>query len=495
MKKPNILFIMTDQQRYDTLGCHGGRVHTPNLDSLAAQSADLRAFFTQAPVCVPSRCNLFTGRYSHSHRVRQNHARLPHDEVHLFKVLKQAGYYSGYIEKNHLLADQEMRNFDYLDMEEQRSHDEERTAFWQFRASRLKALSEQGAWASAAFHDFDEKHTDTWISGESACAFLDTVPADKPFCLTVSFADPHVPHIAPRRFEQMYPLDQMELPGVPAEALNSKAPRFRIKRHVQQIDQASEQDKKRYLAVYYSMISFVDEQIGKILARLDQKNLRDNTIIVFTSDHGDFAFNYDMCKKDLVLLDVLLHVNCLISFPKKIKSGIYDKTMAEQIDIVPTLLDLCGLEIPFGCQGASLMPLLSRQCTRHKDKVYAEICPPHYRNPYHTPEEFLAAWNTGHADPAHPLYGTSRFNIPGDYLKMVRTPTHKYIWYAGGFEELYNLTEDAEELVNLAGDNRYAEIKTTLKEKLLLWNLETEDPRDSWHQGKQELQYSRWLRS
>ena len=190
--------------------------------------------------------------------------------------------------------------------------------------------------------------------------------------------------------------------------------------------------------------------MGEILKALDATGRRQDTIIVFTSDHGDFDFEYNMCKKDLVLLDCLLHVPCIIAWDGHIKPRVVDSTMVEEIDVMPTLLDLCGVEIPFGCQGKSLGPVLRGQTKTHKDAVHAEICPPYFRNPYKTYDEFIAAWNKYHLTRGHLLCWSANYNVPGDFCKAIRTADWKYIWYADGFQELYDLRRDPHEWTNLA---------------------------------------------
>jgi arylsulfatase len=491
-RRPNVLFIMTDQQREDVMSGHGGAARTPNLDKLAAESFDCRTYFSQAPVCVPARCSLFTGRYGHAHRVLENNARLAPHEAHLFKVLKQAGYHLGYVEKNHLLDREEMNNFDVLDLKEERPAEGKRKEYVAFAKERMKRLAEVGSWASDTFHDFPPEVTDAYLSRQTAVKFIQEAPADRPFCLCVSFTDPHVPHLALRKFESQYPLDQVRVPESPAGVLEQKAPRFLIKREVQGSLKATEEDKRRYLAVYYSMISWVDQNIGTILAALDGRGLRDNTIIVFTSDHGDFNFQYGMCKKDLVLLDCLLHVPFMISWKGQIQPRRFDRSLVEQVDVMPTLLELCGLAIPFGCQGKSLGALLKGENDQHKDTVYAEICPPYYRNDYKTPEEFLAEWKRAQTTPGHPLRFTASYNVPGDHCRSMRTREWKYIWYASGFEELYDLKNDPGETVNLALKPANRARCSAMRLQLFEWAVRTQDPRDPAMEKKQAKDFTAW---
>ncbi len=331
-RPPNILFIMTDQQRSDVMSCHGGQAQTPHLDRLAAAGADFRQYFTQAPCCVPSRCNLFTGRYGHSHQNRQNNACLEKYEVHLFKALKQAGYYLGYIEKNHLLAKGEFVNFDFTDLIEDRNCGGQRAEYIRFQKQRSDRLGTVASWASSVFHDYDPKLTDTCLSRQSAVRFLWEAPKDRPFCLCVSFDDPHAPHLAPAKFKEQYPLEKIRLPESPAGVLDQKHPRFKIKQQAQGALRASDDDKRLYLAVYYAMISWVDENVGEILKALDATGRRQDTIIVFTSDHGDFNFDYNMCKKDLVLVDCLLRVPFIIAWDGHIQPRAVDSTMVEEVE-------------------------------------------------------------------------------------------------------------------------------------------------------------------
>jgi arylsulfatase len=490
--KPNVLFIMTDQQRYDAMSCHGGAAQTPALDRLAAEGMDFHRFYAQSPVCVPSRCSLFTGRYPHAHGIRENHARLERHEVHLFKALKQAGYTLGYIEKNHLLENEEFANFDYVDLREQRPETGERKGFRQFARQRGQRLREMASWASAVYHDYDPEVTDPYLSRQSAVAFLEAAPTDRPFCLAVSFADPHAPHLALSKYRDVYPLDEIKVPKSPEGVLEDKAPRFKVKQRAQGAREATEEDKQRYLAVYYAMISWIDENVGAVLEALERRGLRENTIVVFTSDHGDFSFDFGMCKKDLVLLDCLLHVPFLLSWRGRIPPCAVTGTMVEQVDVLPTLLDLCGVEIPFGCQGGSLLPLIEGRTEAHKDVVYAEICPPHYRNPYLTYEAFIEAWREHHDTPGHLLYRTAPFNVPGDYCKMIHTQRWKYIWYVDGFEELYDLEHDPQEWVNLARRDGYEAQCAEMKARLLEWHALSEDPLDQmWHK-RHIARYDRW---
>ena len=493
--RPNLLFIMTDQQRFDTLTVNGNpAMHTPVLDALARSGANLQRYYTNAPVCGPSRACLFTGRYPHSHAVRENYCVLEAGrEIHLFRALKQAGYRLGYCGKNHLVDEQERVNFDFFDG---RGSDEPAPAekplmdeFWEWRkrpGGVPPGTSE--IWRATYVHDQPPEATRTWQTAQAGIEFLERQRGSaEPFALCVSFEDPHVPHLALREYFDKYPLDQIDLLPFEGESeLATKARRWAIKYGAFNAAAATEADKRRYIAVYRAMISWVDTQVGRLLAALDATGRREDTLVVFTSDHGDFNFQHGLAKKDLVLAECLLHVPCLFSWPGRIPPKVHaaPDTMAEEVDIVPTLLDLLGLERPLGVQGESFAPLLLGRSLRHKDVVFAEVCPPYLYNKYADFEAFAAD---------HGGRGRTPFNVPGDFTKSIREARWRYVWYGNGEEELYDHEADPLERRNRAADPDCAAEKLRLKLRLLEWHALTEDPLDSNLRRDLQSRYDRWI--
>ncbi len=480
---PNLLFIMTDQQRYDALGANGNDViHTPHLDALARGGANLQQYFTNCPVCVPSRCTMFTGRYPHAHRVRENHNLLECGrEMHLFRVLKQAGYAIGYSGKNHLLEQAETANFDFWAGDVK---DDSRITEWY--ANYRKSLAAEGKpeiWRAGAFHDFPIEATRTGKTAGAGMRFLRERDRTKPFALCVSFSDPHVPHLAPRKYEQLYPLDKLELHPWRAEEMADKPRRYHIKWRAQKADRADDAGRRHYMAVYYAMLSFVDEMVGSLLAELDAQGIANDTLVVFTTDHGDFCFEHNMCKKDLVLLDSLLHVPFLLRWPGRIAPQNLRETLVEQVDVMPTLLELMGIETPFGVQGRSFAACLRGERAAHKDAVCAEICPPWLYNPF---ADYAAM------ERHHGSWEATPINVIGDFTKSIREAHWRYIWYATGEEELYDHRADPHELHNLAGAPEYAGERTRLKLRLLEWCARSEDPLDPLSIRQLQAKYAGW---
>lgn len=444
---------MTDQQRADALGCVSDWMHTPHLDALARQGTRLAQMFAQSPVCVPSRCNFVSGRYPFAHRVGENNTLLPEGEPHLFRLLAAAGYQTGLIGKNHMLQHSDLEPLDFC-FDEIGDAD---TPQWKEHLSAIRRdMSEKGAWAGARWHDLPENETKTHAIGAKTLEVLDEMAqGEAPFFLWCSFRDPHAPHTAPRRFNEWYPESGVPLPlnALQPRAiteLEDKPSRQLIKHFAEQMDKAEEDDIRRYIAVYSAMVSYVDEWVGRILQRLDELGLRENTIVVFVSDHGDFRGEHGMVKKDLVLYDCLLHIPCIVRWPGTVAAGRVTSAMVEQIDLHPTLCEWAGVEVPSHVQGKSLATLLRGATSHHRDSIYAEACPPDYRNPYPDYESFADAWQASRSDDTHPLRWTANFNVPGDHCRMWRTRDWKYVRYITGEEELYDLATDPDEQHNLA---------------------------------------------
>lgn len=469
--KPNLLFIMADQQRFDALGANGNKViETPVLDELARSGANLQHYFVNSPVCVPSRCTLFTGRYPHSHRIRENYNFLEAGrEIHLFRVLKQAGYQIGYCGKNHLLDQQEFENFDftgYMDGDPVGPQEQRLQEQYKDRCEELGVpFGKHKIWKTGLVHDEPQEATHAWRTSQAGQEFLKQQDGTDPFAQCVSFKDPHVPHMAMREYFDR--IDQEKIDLYPAETddeLACKARRWAIKRAAFHAEEATDEDIRYYIAVYYAMIGWVDTQIGELLQVLRDRELHQNTIIVFTTDHGDFNFEHGLPKKDLVLVDSLLHVPFIISWPGQVESDVVENDFTEEVDVMPTLLELMQVDVPIGVQGTSFAPLLRGETTWHKDAVFAEICPPYLYNKY--PDYKTFAEDHGGRD-------NTPFNVPGDFCKSIRERDFRYIWYGTGEEELYDHRNDPHELKNLAADPAFAKEKARLKMRLLEWNALT----------------------
>lgn len=487
-RRPNILWIMTDQLRYDCLGANGnGLIRTPHLDALARQSANFSRAFVQAPVCVPSRASYFTGRYPHSHRNRVNYTPLNRSEVLLPAMLAQAGYDTTLVGKTHLYyhypptADEvRQTGFQKVDLHDGVYFTDEWSEYAQWRAAhdplhdipyrqlaravpRLRADLPAGANPLRAA--IDEKYTDTTWTGQRTRERLKQMAAEgRPFFLFCSFWKPHSPYEVPAPFDSMY--DQVEIPLPEAETAESIG---RLPLPVQKLilrgknppyDMDRRQLEWTYRS-YYGTVSHLDREIGLVLQTLEELGLAGNTIVVFNSDHGDQLLEHGLLGKN-VFFEASVHVPLLVRMPGRIRPGRYD-ALVESIDVLPTLFDLVGLPEPENCQGRSLAPLCDgsgRDWTPRRAVFSENVIP-----------EVI----TGGALDFHFVKGKGVKGIRHPDAKMVRTERWKYNYYPEHGEELYDLQEDPHERHNLAGDPARKPILDDLRVQLLNWLITADE--------------------
>ena len=476
---PNVLFIMSDQLRADTVGTNGNRfVRTPNLDQLASQSANFTHAFVQAPVCVPSRISYFTGRYPHSHKNRVNYTPCDTREVMLQRMLQRAGYQTGSVGKLHfhpptaeharstgfdrvLLDDGVAFTDPYSDYVRWRKQNDPRAAVHYNAAVKDAA---PGKNPFRAVIDFEFTPT-AWV-GEQACRMLRELSAGpRPFLLFASFFKPHSPHTVPPPYDSMY--DGVELPLPPRVSLED------IQRLPLPVQRQILRGKPRYgmdrsllqwvWRSYYGGVSMVDREVGRILDELDRSGKAGNTIVIFASDHGDQLLEHGLEGKN-VFFESSVRVPLMVRFPGRVRAARHAE-LVETVDVVPTVLELCGLPVPENCQGRSLAPLVSGTSGGYAAREAAFA------------ENIIPEVITGHGleMPFEPGRGVGGIIHPD--AKMVRTRRWKLNYYPGHGGELYDLADDPGETRNLYPDPARQDTVRELKGRLLDW-LITADEND-----------------
>ncbi len=352
-KHANIVFLFGDQLRASATGYGGDlNVRTPNLDWLAKESINFRNAVSVCPVCTPFRAALMTGRFPTTTGMFLNDAYLPDREVTIAEVLKEAGYDTGYIGKWHLdghgrssyIPPERRQGFDYWKVAEC-DHDYNHSHYYAGDSNEKKFWDGYDAFAQT-------KDAQQYIR--------DHAKADKPFALFVSYGIPHFPHgSAPEKFKALYPLDKIRfLPNVPAEM---------------------QTDKNRIEAQgYYAHITALDECIGQLMRTLADAGLRENTIVVFTSDHGEMLGSHGVpTTTKQVPWDEAAHVPFLLRFPAAHgDSGRIARTPLTTPDIMPTMLKLAGLKIPKSVEGKDLSEVVrkSREISNHA-ALYMGVAP------------------------------------------------------------------------------------------------------------------------
>ncbi len=403
--RKNILFITCDQLRADTLGYSGNSViRTPNIDSIAARGLNFKKMFTAYPVCAPNRATLATGRYPSVHGLRWNGMILPEHEITLMEVLRRSGYATAGVGKMHFgpqwrfggdsrfLRDPgpEMAINPQPSPDEMPWYGFERA--WITEDNRVGPyadyLKEQGydIWDDPHSFSYPQHqtvrsaypvahHQTTWIADRSI-DFLREQTDDRPFFLWTSFVAPHHPFVVPAPYDTMYSPEDMPLPNFDPdepkkwpEAYYNKYTRTEGSHEAIGMSRLSNADWQRIRSYYYGSITQIDDQIGRILKTLEEKGMLRNTIIVFSSDHGEMLGDHHLVFKGTTF-DEVTRVPFLVAVPGGQESEC--EGLCCSIDVMPTLLDLVGVGIPGGVQGESLTPCLNNPARRLREEILIE---------------------------------------------------------------------------------------------------------------------------
>ena len=462
-ERPNVLWICTDQQRFDTIRALGNaRINTPHLDRLVAGGVAFTEAYSQSPVCTPSRAAFLTGRYPRTTRCRQNGQAIPPDERLVTRLLADAGYTCGLAGKLHLSSCAGGRVEQRIDDGYSTFHwshhpqpDWPENAYTQWLAARGTAWDELYAGPATPYvkHGVPaEFHQTTWCA-EKAVEFI-RQNAGRPWLFSFNCFDPHHPFDPPAEYLRRYDPDEMPLPKYRPGELENKP-------HYQRLDHEwahnepgsfhvaamSDDDRRQVTAAYYAMIELIDTQVGRMLDALDETGQRENTVVVFMSDHGEMLGDHGIYLKGPHCYDEAIRVPLIVSWPGRFRAGLRSDALVELVDLAPTLLEAAGLEVPERMQGRTLGPIAGGQAdpSRHRDTIYCE---------------YYNAWKHRHS-----------------YATVLRSKEEKIVVYHGIDEgELYDLREDPEEFRNLWGDPARAAMKLRLLKEAFDTSVFTMDP-------------------
>jgi len=439
--KPNVLLIMTDQHRKDAIGAYGNPViKTPNLDALAATGVRFDNCWVQHAACMPSRACIFTGRYPMAHRVRQNGVPLPEHETTLAHVFARNGYRTGGAGKFHFLPHYPYRS--PLPMME--NHPEPYYGFQEFHLGEDGRSGEHWVWLQRNHPEYHkvpdhkiplELHNSHWSASHTIDFMRHCVKQDEPFFAFCSFVDPHHSYNPPSPYKEMYRKEDMPQPITKEGELADKPPKIQkaMKRR-----EGVRDDVAHNRTQYYGEVTFIDDSIGRILKTLDELKIRDNTLIVFIADHGDMLGDHGLYFKG-VAYPQSASVPFIVNWPGHVGTGKVVEGIVQEIDVLPTIFDLVGLETPPGVQGRSQAQLLTTDAT---DTGY----------------EYAYIEHAG-----------------SDYT--LRSLTWRFTLYPGNdYGELYDLEADPHEFVNLWDKPEQQERKAKLTNELLARIVATRDP-------------------
>jgi choline-sulfatase len=411
----NVLFLMSDEHSPHVAGWLGNKVvRTPALDALAARGAAFPSAYCQNPICVPSRASLLTGRMPWKVGVFGNTPGCLDASVPtLADVFRRAGYVAGWMGKTHWGGTPA-----FVTPKRGKEVDEALAR----RADRSRLPQD------AAIADYPVSAEFDTITKNQALRFLEE-NRDKPFFAGVSFRKPHFPFLVQEKYFRMYE-GRVEAPRVTRKMIDELPPVSKEEREKYGFAGLTEAQIRKALAMYYGMVTYIDDQVGEILGKLDALGLRDNTIILYTADHGEMGGEHGLWYKNS-FYEASARIPHVWSFPKELPRGVRIEAPVMNMDIFPTLCDLCGLPKPDGLEGRSLAPLMK---------------------------------GTEKGDDRSALSENFRGAAAG---RMIRTGPWKYCYYRDGCEQLFDLRADPEEAVNLVRDPRRKELVASLQSRAL----------------------------
>jgi len=452
-RPPNILWIMTDDHRPDSLGLSGpAGPKTPHIDRIARRGVHFRHAFSQGPICTPSRSSIITGRYCHAIGVTSNGNRLGPDAPFLTRPLQEAGYQLVNVGKKlpaPKIFDVHVRPPGYggpgatpYELKPEFADREKELG--------VLHLKEEFPIIIAGRYPLPADQTEPAITVTNAIRQIEG-GLKPPWMLRVSTIAPHTPILAPEPFDAMY--DPAEVPfQAPTDDELAAKPRY--ERETLQKCQGSlhlsEEAIRRSRACYHGLVSHVDDQIGRLLAAMDERRLLDDTLVVVTSDQGVCLGEHGLFMKRNFYEQSAGGI-LIVSWPGRLPEGKTIDDPVELVDVMPTMLDAAGVRPPSTAQGRSLLPLIAGR-EPGRDAAFCEI------------------------DFTEPQF--DRYYLPNSRRVMVRTQEWKASYFvdrSGDARDgdLYHLADDPDELHNLWGDKTYADVVARLEARVEQWDEET----------------------
>lgn len=480
VKRPNILLITSDQQHWNTLGAFNGEIQTPNLDRLVREGTTFTRAYCPNPTCTPTRASIITGLYPSQHGAWTLGTKLMEDRHVIGDDFAAAGYRTALVGKAHFQPlegteefpslesypllqdldywkrfDERFYGFDHVELARNHTneaHVGQHYAIWMEEKGCLNwrdyFLPPTGTMDKEKLHKWDlpeEFHYNTWIA-ERTNALLEQYRDDgESFFLWASFFDPHPPYLVPEPWDTMYDPEQLTIPeAAPGEHANNP-PHFGLTQtekpdfsylhetgrsiHGYHSHLLPEKERKQLVATYYGMISMLDKYVGRILDRLDELGLAEDTIVVFTTDHGHFFGQHGLQAKGGFMYEDLIKLPFLVRYPGRVPAGRVSEAMQSLVDLAPTFLSLAGVPVPHGMAGVDQSKVWLGESGSARDHILCEF--------RHEP-------TTIHQK----TYVDERYKLT--------------LYYRQTYGELFDLAEDPGELHNRWDDPAYAALKSEL---------------------------------
>jgi arylsulfatase A-like enzyme len=471
-QKPNIIIFISDQRRFGLSKAHGYAADTsPTLDAVEATGVSFENNYCTAPLCVPSRISMLTGRWPVAHHVRMNlQAKDAFFSKDMYQVAKEQGYRTGLAGKNHTY----LKEGD-LDYWRPYSHDS-----GPIDASSHPQSAAFEKWLKGLHYNVAEEPSPfpletqlTYRITSDAIRFIEE-SGDRPFLLQVSVPEPHDPEQVPAPYWNMFPPESVPARCAGPEALASMGARAQWEYSLQQ-DNFPDTEKhwRRYVSNYLGALRMIDDQVKRLTEFLEQKQLTKKTLVVFTADHGDYLMDYGLGRKGIGLYEDLTHTPQIWWGYKVRHTSVGKSVFTSMADLMPTLCEAMGAEIPAGVQGRSLLPLLEGQdypAQEFRSIVSsAGVGGLYYEGDDHIPTSISHDKNRpGSWDELNKVTQSGN-------QKMVRMGEWKLVYDMMGYGALYHLKDDPCELHNLFGRPEHKDIQASLMAELAMWEIRLED--------------------
>lgn len=430
--RPNVLFIISDDLNNDVSAYGHAQVKTPSLDRLAATGLTFERAYCQYPLCNPSRSSMLSGLYPVQTGITGNGVPIRKEfpkVVTLPQLFRNAGYHTGRVGKIYHYGVPGQIGTNGLD--DAPSWDEVYNPIGKDKTEESDIFTlTPGNYGSVVSWLAQESTDDEQTDGQGALATIrmleERAESDQPFFLAFGLYRPHTPYVAPKKYFDMYPRDEIVLPAKP----EVREPYAAYERARPEEDAMTDNQRRDAIQAYYASTTFMDAQVGRVLDALERLGLAENTIVVFTSDHGYSLGEHGLWKKRS-LFERSARVPLIIRTPEGLSAGLRSEQLVELVDLYPTLAALAGLEVPAPVSGMDLSPTLANPGAFTRRAALTQD---------------------------HRRY--QREGTPHDFMSFgIRTDQYRYIeWGPGGQYgvELYDHRTDPEEMVNLAHDKDQA---------------------------------------
>lgn len=439
--QPNILIIMSDEHapQYSSVYGHS-LVQSPNMERMAEMGVTFDNAYCNSPICGPSRMSFMTGRYIYRIGTYDNGFPMSSDTVTWAHRLRNVGYDVVISGKQHFCGPDQLHGFRTQlarDLHAElwtKNGVPHGAANWE--AGIVKAKKPWGGVAEAGPGTTTSIEVDDRVE-EAALAYIKAAAdKDRPWCLNVGFIAPHFPLVVPRRFWDLYPRDQIDMPEIPEGHLENMHPVYKRLRAMFGLVDFPERLVRRARAGYYGLITYLDEKIGRLIDALEETGQRDNTIIIHTSDHGEMNGEHGMWRKSN-MYEASARVPLQIVWPGQIPGGLRVPQNVSLVDLVATILDMSGASKEIApLDGDSLLPLIAGDAETWKDEAFCE---------------YLA-------------HGVLR------PVAMLKQGDYKLNLSLGDAPELFNIAEDPGEFNDLSESAEHREIRDAMRARLLeIW--------------------------